>query len=154
MRRVFPVLVVVLLLLAATATTAFAKPAGWSTICNHVVRRGETVYCIARAYGVSPAAIISYNGIVNPNRIVVGQTLAIPNAYCAVGPGPVCARQCGGGPGPCPCTCATYHTVASGQNLYRISLAYGVNMWRIARCNGILNLNAIYVGQRLCIPGS
>jgi LysM repeat protein len=42
--------------------------------------------------------------------------------------------------------------VQSGQNLYRISAWYGVNMWRVARCNNILNLNRIYVGQSLCIP--
>jgi len=44
--------------------------------------------------------------------------------------------------------------VVSGENLSRISLRYGVDMWRIAQCNGILNLNYIKIGQVLCIPGS
>jgi N-acetylmuramoyl-L-alanine amidase len=44
------------------------------------------------------------------------------------------------------------HIVAAGENLYRISVLYGVNMWDIAQANGILNLNQIYAGQRLVIP--
>jgi hypothetical protein len=42
--------------------------------------------------------------------------------------------------------------VALGSNLYRISLLYGVSMWEIADCNGVLNLNRIQAGTVLCIP--
>jgi LysM repeat protein len=47
---------------------------------------------------------------------------------------------------------ATVHTVAAGENLYRISLRYGVSMTAIAQQNNLSNLNIIYVGQRLVIP--
>jgi LysM repeat protein len=150
MRKVLPILVVVLLLLLSVAPTAYAKPSE-AIICNHVVRTGETIYCIARAYGVSPWAIASYNGLVNPNFIYPGQVLAIPDVYMSIGAGPTCVRQCGGPPPPS-CTCAYYRTVITGDNLYRISLHYGVSMWRIAQCNGIYNLNYIRVGDVLCIP--
>ena len=151
MRRAFSVLVIVLVLLLCTVPAADAKPSEWSTICYHRVRPGETIYCIARAYGVDPWAITAHNGIVNPNVIHAGQVLAIPNAYAWVPPGPTCVRQYHPWPGH-PCTCATHHAVVSGDNLYRISLHYGVNMWRIARCNGIYNLNYIRAGDVLCIP--
>jgi len=42
---------------------------------------------------------------------------------------------------------------ASDQNLYRISLAYGVPVADIAARSGITNINLILVGQRLTIPG-
>ncbi len=45
---------------------------------THVVQRGETIYTIARKYGVSPQALLQANGISNPNRILVGQVLVIP----------------------------------------------------------------------------
>ncbi|MDX2137918.1 MAG: LysM peptidoglycan-binding domain-containing protein [Chloroflexota bacterium] len=38
-------------------------------------------------------------------------------------------------------------------NLYRIALRYGVPVADIARASGITNINLIYVGQRLTIPG-
>ena len=156
MRRTFSILAVALTLLLLTTGAVHARPNEWAIICNHVVQPGETIYCIARAYGVDPCAIASQNGIVHPNLLRPGQVLAIPDAYKALPPGPTCARQCQGScdpcPRPCDCTCVAYHTVCCGQNLYRISLQYGVSMWRIAQCNGIANPNYIRWGAVLCIP--
>jgi LysM repeat protein len=120
-------------------------------ICYHTVRPGETLFCIGRAYGVDPYAIAIKNSIVNPNLIYPGQVLAIPDAPRLLPYGPVCARQCGG-PTPVPSTCRWHHTVVWGENLYRISLRYGVSMWAIAEANYIFNLNYIRAGQVLCIP--
>jgi uncharacterized protein YgiM (DUF1202 family) len=44
------------------------------------------------------------------------------------------------------------HTVQSGENLFRIALRYGVDMYDVARLNGITNLTLIYVGQVLLLP--
>ena len=43
----------------------------------HTVKEGETVFHIARKYGVSPAKIIENNGLLNPDRLSVGQKLLI-----------------------------------------------------------------------------
>jgi len=50
--------------------------------------------------------------------------------------------------------CAATYVVQPGDNLFRIALRYGLTTDVLARANGILNPNAIYVGQVLCIPGS
>lgn len=50
-------------------------------------------------------------------------------------------------------SCAHYHTVQRGQNLSSIAVYYGINMYTVARANGIYNTNHVYSGQRLCIPG-
>jgi LysM repeat protein len=42
---------------------------------------------------------------------------------------------------------------ASDSNLYRISLQYGVTPQEIANASGLANMNLIYVGQKLTIPG-
>jgi putative chitinase len=44
----------------------------------HVIRKGETLYRIARRYGLSVAAIAAANDLASPNRILVGTALAIP----------------------------------------------------------------------------
>jgi LysM repeat protein len=44
------------------------------------------------------------------------------------------------------------HIVRGGENLFRISLRYGVSMQAIAQRNSISNFNLIFVGQRLIIP--
>lgn len=133
--------------------TAFDSPPPGGILGYHTVRAGETLYCIGRAYGVDPFAIASQNGVVNPNRITVGMVLAIPNVPKSLPPGRVCPRQFGGGtPPPPPSGCRWHHTVVRGENLYRISLHYGVSMYAIAQANHISNLNLIYAGQSLCIP--
>jgi uncharacterized protein YraI len=57
-------------------------------------------------------------------------------------------------PAPTPTPTPTYrtHVVQPGENLFRISLNYGVNMYDVARLNGITNLALIYAGQVLLIP--
>jgi LysM repeat protein len=54
---------------------------------------------------------------------------------------------------PATTTTPTVHTVARGENLYRIGLQYGVSWVRIAQFNNITNPNRIIVGQQLRIPG-
>lgn len=46
----------------------------------------------------------------------------------------------------------TTHVVQRGENLYRISLRYGVTMASIAQRNNISNYNLIFSGQTLYIP--
>jgi lipoprotein NlpD len=46
----------------------------------HVVRRGQTLYRIARTYGVDPADLMSTNGITDPRTLEVGQELFVPGA--------------------------------------------------------------------------
>ncbi len=46
-----------------------------------------------------------------------------------------------------------YHTVRKGENLYRISLSYGVTVEAIKKAN-YLRSNRIHTGQKLFIPGA
>ncbi len=131
------------------APTSAPVPSG-SILGHHTVRSGETLFCIGRAYGVDPYAIATQNSILNPNVILVGQRLAIPDVPRTLPAGKVCPRQFDG-TAVLP-TCRWHHTVVSGENLYRISLRYGVSMYTIAEANHILNLNLIFAGQVLCIP--
>jgi len=45
---------------------------------THVVQAGENLYRIALKYGLSWQALATYNGISNPDALVVGQTIRIP----------------------------------------------------------------------------
>ncbi len=126
-------------------------PSGCGNILGyHVVRPGETLYSIGRAYQVLPSAIASCNNIVNPSLIYVGTSLAIPNVpWYSIPPGPVAVRQFSGSTQP---SCRFTHTVQWGETLFGISLQYGASMWAIAETNNIYNLHLIYAGQVLCIP--
>ena len=52
---------------------------------RHRVERGETVYRIARTYGVTPAELMEANGIKDPRTLAAGQELVIPGVAEVVG---------------------------------------------------------------------
>ena len=55
----------------------------------HVVQTGQTLWSIGREYGVSPGIIARFNGLMEPYRLAVGQSLLIlkPEALYTVQPG-------------------------------------------------------------------
>jgi murein DD-endopeptidase MepM/ murein hydrolase activator NlpD len=44
----------------------------------HVVKRGETIYRIAREHGVEPKELMRRNGLSDPRQLVVGAKLIVP----------------------------------------------------------------------------
>lgn len=63
-------------------------------IGKHLVGNGETIFCIARGYGVLPAAIAQANSLAVPFIVFTGQVLNIPAVqWTDILPGPVCAPQ-------------------------------------------------------------
>lgn len=50
-----------------------------------------------------------------------------------------------------PSQTGTYYTVVSGDTLWNIALAYGVDVWELANANGISNPALIYPGQTIYI---
>jgi LysM repeat protein len=109
---------------------------------RYVVQRGDTLYSIARRFGVSVWQLASINNIYNVNLIYVGQVLIIPTGM--PGPGPA--------PSPVPAPGPTRYVVQYGDTLYAISRRFGVNVWQLASYNNIANPNYIYVGQVILIP--
>lgn len=94
----------------------------------HVVRPGESVYTIARRYGVSPERIISDNELAFPDRLVVGETLVI-------------------------IADTIRHTVVSGDSLFRLARRYGTTVQAIQDANPQLGGSSrILPGTVLVIP--
>jgi hypothetical protein len=84
MKKFFPVLAAVMLLVLFVAPTAAAAPPAWGGDCGgtyHCVRYGETLFSIGRQYNVDPYYIAQVNGLANPNHIYAGQVLYIPAGY-------------------------------------------------------------------------
>ena len=133
MKKLFVVMFVMVLTLAPMAGMASAQPVAAGEV-THIVQPGQTLFSIARWYGVDVWALARANNIVNPNRIYVGQRLVIPKSTV---------------PG-----ASNVYIVKVGDTLYSIARVYKTTAWTIARANGIYNLNYIYVGQRLIIPGA
>lgn len=119
----------------------------------HVVRSGETLYCIGRAYTILPSAIAASNGMSYPYAVTIGRRLAIPNVpWTNMPPGPTCTRQFGGGSlSPQAAMCRVTHTMHSGDTIVSIASRYKISAYTLMLDNHIANPNLIFPGQVLCI---
>lgn len=138
-------LIGLLLPTAVQASPAQTEPGGEKWVRVYTVRPGDMLSAIAMRYGVTVEALMQANNLRNPNRIVVGQDLVIPEAHTGK-PGT-------GSPGTGGPQCADTHVVRRSETLSGIALAYGLDVYTLARANGIYDLNDVFVGQHLCIPG-
>ncbi len=138
----------------AAAAPAAAAPTPTGTV--HVVRRGETLYTIARRYGTTVDAIATANGISNPRLIYAGQEFAIPGAAsdnaAAPAAAPAPAAPAPAAPAPAAPTGGLVHTVGPGETLGRIARRYGTTVDAILAINPVRNRNVIHVGDQLAIP--
>ena len=72
--------VAVLLLLSACAPRTAAPPTNRTSGTYHVVRPGENLYRIGKAYDVSHEELARANNLRDPDRIRAGQKLFVPGA--------------------------------------------------------------------------
>ena len=112
---------------------------------SYVVQPGDFLSSIAARFNTTPAAILSANAISDPNLLYVGQLLTIPRVTTTSVVQP--ARQV-----VVPAASGRVYIVQPGDNLFSIGARTGRNAYAIAQANGLLDLNAIYVGEPLVLP--
>ena len=93
---------------------------------NYIVQNGDTLYGIARQFGVSSDSIKNANGLTS-NNLIVGESLIIPN-YQSIN-----------------------YIVQKNDNLYEIAKKYNITVEQILNANN-LSSNELQVGKTLIIP--
>lgn len=132
------ILVVLLLLVSfSSAQDVSDVPAN---ITIHIVQRGESLWRIARHYGITVEELATLNGLPPNSGIFAGQRLLVPDRTVSQDSLPVIQPT------------ATFHVVARGETLFKIAQAYGLTVSDLALANGIRDPSLIYAGQRLLIP--
>lgn len=123
-----------------------------SKCTKYAVKPYDTLYGIAIATGDTVSGIASRNNLVNPNWIYAGQWLTVCSSGGYGQPGDGGYNNPGNGGYHGGSGCKFVHQVAPYENLFRIALRYGTNVYALAAANNIANPNLIYVGQPICIP--
>lgn len=102
----------------------------------YIVRPGDTMFSIARQFGVSLDALIAANPqIPNPSQIRPGQVVCIPQTQTVCPPG------------------TFRYTVQPGDTMFSIAQRFGVPLDELIAANPqIPNPNLIFPGQIVCVP--
>ncbi|ADB36538.1 LysM peptidoglycan-binding domain-containing protein [Spirosoma linguale] len=115
---------------------------------THTVEAGQTYYSISKLYGLTVDELLSLNNLTVDNKLEVGQKLAlksIPGGRL-VQPSATdkssSATESSSG--------VTYHTVAKGETMFRISQIYGVTVEQIQLWNKLTDVG-VKVGQKIKI---
>ena len=111
-----------------------------TTAASYTVKAGDTLSAIAAKYGTTYQALASTNSISNPNDIYVGQVIKVSATATAASSQAASSTSSNGS-----------YTVKSGDTLYGIALANGLNWQTLAKQNGISDPNVIFVGQKLSL---
>ncbi len=136
------------ILVSLLASAVFAQT-------TYVIQPGDTLFGIARSFGVSVQSIAAANNIVNPNLIYAGQTLIIPDSTAsAPAPPPVEPPPSEAPPSEAPPSTGITYTIQSGDTLLRIAAIHGVSLQALIQANNLPNPNLIFAGQVLSIPGA
>ncbi len=101
----------------------------------HIVQRGETLFSIARRYGLTVDGVAHANGIPDPRQIYVGQRLVIPGGE---------AENSAGETVP--------YLIQAGDTLASISRRYHTTWQTLAQINGLISPNSIHAGQVIQVP--
>ena len=100
----------------------------------HTIEKGQSLYSIASMYGVTQADIIRLNPG-SDDKIYAGQTLRIPRGVANTGT-------------------ETYHTIAPGETLYRLTVKYNTTAKAICDANPGLSADNFRIGQVIRIPAA
>lgn len=125
---------------STSSSTSSSANSTVTTAASYTVKAGDTLSAIAAKYGTTYQALASTNSISNPNEIYVGQVIKVSATATAASSQAASSTNSNGS-----------YTVKSGDTLYGIALANGLNWQTLAKQNGISDPNVIFVGQKLSL---
>ena len=111
----------------------------------HVVQPGDTLYAIAKKYGISLVDLLTLNKLTS-NMIYVGDRLVLPDSVIVEGNNPDKDTD----EEKAPTTPTSEYTVVVGDTLYKIAAANGLTVGELKSLNALTS-DTIFVGQKLLL---
>ncbi len=111
----------------------------------YTVRSGDTVWDIAKAFGVSSEQLRRWNNLDGEGRIFVGQKLKVSSEG---------SESSASAPSSSGTAAEDTYVVKKGDSLWDIATRLGISADALRQANGLGRRGYIYPGQKLKIPGT
>jgi len=112
-------------------------PAGFAAAeeAVHIIQKGETIYSIARQYGVSADEVIKHNNINDPRAIQAGKQIRIPSKNPAA-------------------PAYNEYQVERNDTLYGIARKYNIAVADLLDINGFVPGYVLKAGEKIRVPAA
>ena len=114
------------------------------TYYQYRIKSGDTLYALAKHYGVSVQSIVNYNEGLRAETLKIGKTILIPalkSVEMYAGKGVAKAGNFDG-----------THTIQSGDTLWSLALKYSVSVEQLAQKNNLTVNSVLKLGRTLKVP--
>ena len=101
----------------------------------YVIRAGDTFFSLARRFNITVDELIRANPAVNPDELVIGQTICIPV--------PAAPPVCPGG---------FLYTITAGDTFFSLANRFNTTVAALLAANPGVDPNRLQIGQQICIP--
>ncbi|MDD2359547.1 MAG: LysM peptidoglycan-binding domain-containing protein [Syntrophaceticus schinkii] len=98
----------------------------------YTIKAGDTLYSLARQFGVTVKAIQDVNPGIDPRHLAIGQKICIPKRRCPEG--------------------TFVYVVKSGDTLSAIARRYKTTVQAIVKVNPGIDPDKLAIGQEICVP--
>lgn len=116
-------------ILIGALTLTIAATSSNALAATHTAKAGDTYWKISNWYGVTLEDVLKANGATYTSILYIGQKVHIPENISYKN-----------------------HTVQKGEDLWKLSIKYGVPVNDIAKINNISTSKVLYIGDVLKIP--
>ena len=108
------------------------------------IKSGDTLYALAKHYGVSIQSILNYNTGLKPETLKIGKTILIPALKSVGAYSGKSIAQAGNFDGT--------HTIRQGDTLWSLALKYSVSVELLAQKNNLSVNSVLKLGNTLKVP--
>ncbi|WP_180994412.1 LysM peptidoglycan-binding domain-containing protein [Bacillus sp. Marseille-P3661] len=128
--------------------SALSTPNGTSVPSTYIVTSGDSLSAIARKFNISVSNIKEWNQLTK-DTIYVGQVLKLTNDK--LNPAPTTTNSQTQTTGTASITYDT-HIIQKGDNMWNLSVKYGVPMSELLKTNGMTQSSPLSIGQIIKVP--
>jgi len=123
----------------------------------HIIQKGETIYSIARSYGVSPQDVLDLNKISDSRTVQAGQKIRIPSVNGASGGNSASSgNSTTGGNSASGAWTSAYdeYRVEKNDTLYSIARINNITLAELLDMNGFAPGYVLKAGEKIRVPAA